>query len=102
MEFTVEERLATLALLPPEGSLVTMKIIHDLRQALAFSEEELAVLQFQQNNDQLTWQNGVGLKEVEVGPQAVKVVRDLLKKLDEDEKIREAHLSLVEKFGYVG
>ena len=102
MEFTVEERLATLALLPPEGSLVTMKIIHDLRQALAFSEEELAVLQFQQNNDQLMWQNGVGMKEVEVGPQAVKVVRDLLKKLDEDEKIREAHLSLVEKFGYVG
>ena len=62
MEFTVEERLALLNLLPPEGSLLTMKIVHELRLALSFSDEELEALQFQQNGDQLMWNQSVGPK----------------------------------------
>jgi len=100
MEFTVGERLATLNLLPPEGSLLTMKIVHDLRQALAFSDEELTALNFQQNDDRLTWQDTVEPKEVEVGVKAASIIYDLLEKLNKDGKIREAHLTLCEKFEY--
>jgi len=102
MEFTVEERLAMLALLPPEGNLITMKIVHDLRQALAFDESELAVLKFVQDGDQLTWQNGVGPKEIEVGVKAAGVIHDELARLDKEGKLRESHLGLCEKFEYTG
>ena len=102
MKFTVEERLATLGLLPQEGTLITMKVIHDLRQGLAFSEEDLAILDFRQEDERLMWNNGIGLKEVEVGIKAASVVYDELAKLDKDSKLRASHLALCEKFEYEG
>lgn len=102
MEFTVEERLATLGLLPPEGNLLTMKVVHELRQAIAFSEEDLAILQFEQSDGQLRWKNGIGPKEVKVGPKAAGVVYDELEKLNKDKKLNVSHLLLCEKFEYEG
>ena len=138
MDFTVEERLATLGLLPQEGNLLNMKIVHDLRQGLAFDEAELALLDFQQNDGQLRWNtsikrdvidisdvaiaerqtlsvetlpNGEGIleeiliigpKEVKVGIKAASIVHDKLAELNKEEKLRETHLSLVEKFEYEG
>lgn len=103
MQFTVEERLTMLGLLPPGvGNLLTVKITHDLRQGLAFSEEDLAILQFEQGDGQLNWQKGIGPKELEVGPHITKVIYDELAKLDESETLREGHLSLAEKFEYEG
>lgn len=102
MKFAVEERLTTLNLLPQEGTLITMKVVHDLRQALAFSEEDLKALDFKQEDERLMWNNSVGPKEIKVGVKAAGVVHDALEKLDKDSKLRESHLSLVEKFEYEG
>lgn len=103
MKFTVLERLTMLNLLPPaEGHLLHVKIVHDVRLNIAFSEEDLAFLQFDQSDGQLRWQNGVGPKEVELGPQVTGIIVEELGKLDKNEKLREAHISLVEKFGYEG
>jgi hypothetical protein len=103
MQFTIEERLIMLSLLPPaEGNLLNVKITHDLRQGLAFSEEDLAILQFEQSDGRLNWQNGIGLKELEIGPHIANVIYDELAKLNESEKLREGHLSLAEKFEYEG
>lgn len=103
MKFTVLERLTMLNLLPPaEGNLLHVKIVHDVRLNIAFSEEDLAFLQFDQGDGQLRWQNGVGPKEVDLGPQVTGIIMEELGKLDEQEKLREAHLSLVEKFKYEG
>ncbi len=101
MQFAVEERLAALGLLPQEGTLITMKVIHDLRQGLAFSEEDLAILDFKQEDERLLWQP-LDPKEVEVGIKAASIIQDELKKLDKDGKLREAHLALCEKFEYEG
>ena len=101
MEFTVEERLTALGLLPQEGTLITMKVVHDLRQGLAFSEEDLAILDFRQEDERLMW-NNIGPKEVKVGVKAAAVVHDELAKLDKDSKLRASHLTLCEKFEYEG
>lgn len=102
MEFTVEERLTMLNLLPAEGNLATMKIVHDLRLELAFSEEDLEVLKFEQTDNQLRWNsdNGLGSKEIKVGHQAFIVIHDELKKLDDTGKLRETHLAVADKFEY--
>lgn len=41
MELTILERLKLLEALPPQGDLLTLKIIRKLRESLSFSEEEL-------------------------------------------------------------
>lgn len=101
MQFAVEERLAMLGLLPQEGNLLTMKIIHELRQELAFSEEDLAILDFKQEDERLLWQP-LDPKEVKVGVKAASIIHDELKKLDKDSKLRASHLTLCEKFEYEG
>lgn len=102
MEFAVEERLAMLNLLPPEGNLITMRIVHDLRQALGFSDEEFTALEFKQENGRLMWKEGIGPKEVRVGVKAASIAHDELAKLDKGGKLTVAHLTLCEKFEYEG
>lgn len=102
MDFTVEERFTMLNLLPPTGNLLTMRIVHDLRQALAFSEKDLKVMDIQQTGEQLRWKNGVGPKEIKVGQKAKSIVYGELEKLDKDEKLNASHLLLCEKFEYEG
>ena len=41
MELNIMERLKLLEALPPQGDLLTLKILRKLREALSFSEEEL-------------------------------------------------------------
>jgi len=90
-----------LNLLPPEGSLLTMKIVHELRQVLAFSDEELVALDFQQHEDgRLTWKNTVEPRVIKPGVKATGIVYEALEKLDKEGKLRENHLSLCEKFEY--
>lgn len=101
MQFAVEERLAMLGLLPQEGNLLTMKIIHDLRQELAFSEEDLEILNLKQENERLRW-NDLDPKEIKVGVKAASIIHDELAKLDKDSALRESHLLLCEKFEYEG
>ncbi len=101
-EFVVEERLTMLNLLPPEGNLITMKIVHELRQALGFSDEEFTALDFKQENGRLMWKEGTGPKEVKVGVKAASIVHDELAKLDKGGTLKEAHLTLCEKFEYEG
>ena len=44
MELTYVERLKLLQALPPEGDLLTLKIVRKLRETLSFSEEDLKAL----------------------------------------------------------
>jgi len=41
MELTILERIKLLEVLPPQGDLLTLKILRKLRETLSFSEEEL-------------------------------------------------------------
>jgi hypothetical protein len=41
MELTILERVKLLELLPPQGDLLTLKILRKLRESLSFSEAEL-------------------------------------------------------------
>ena len=71
MEFNIEERLTALNLLPQEGTLITMKVVHDLRQALAFSEAELALLNFQQSDERLTWNSSIKRNTIDISDVAI-------------------------------
>src|SRR5207247_9230228 len=55
MEFSVQERLILLSILPAEGDLTTLRIVRGLREQLSFSEEEHALLKFNQAENRVAW-----------------------------------------------
>lgn len=101
MKLTVLERLSLLTILPPEGTLATLRIVRKLRETLSFSEAELVAFSVITEGNQIKWDStkeppaGV---EVEVGEKATDLVVETLKKLDQAGKVTDGHLSLFEKF----
>lgn len=96
---TVRERLVLLGLLPAEGDLTMIRIVHRVRQQLAFSEDEHKQLKFVQAGERMSWTDTDGLvKAVPIGLQATNLIVTRLTELSKAKKLTEEHLSLVEKF----
>ena len=99
MELTVLERLLLLNMLPAEGDLTTIRIVHNLRQELSFSEEEHAKLQFAQDGGNVQWQEGaIPNKVFDFAPKAAGLIAESLSKLDKEKKVKPEHLGLFDKF----
>ena len=99
MKLDVGERIVLLSSLPKEGDLATIRIVHELRQALSFTEEENKALNIRSEGDQLLWDiDDDGHKDISIGHRAYVLIEDTLKRLDAEGQITEDHLSLWEKF----
>ena len=102
MKLTVLERITLLAVLPSEGSLVTLKVVRKLREDLSFNEKEIAELKFVETAGQIKWEAGVEPPdgtEIGIGEKATDLIVERLKTLDREQKLKDNHLSLCEKFG---
>lgn len=103
MKLTVNERLMVMGMLPKEGDFATWKIIRNLRTGCGFDEEELAALDLKHEGESIHWKvEGVPAeilnKEIPIGPRAVKLIAEILEKMNTDKKLTEQHFSLYEKF----
>jgi len=99
MELNVLDRLLLLNLLPVEGSFVNLKLLRVAREDLSFNEEENKSLNFQQQEDHMTWSDSPPIvKEVEIGDVVTDLIVKALKKLDKEEKLKPEHMELYEKF----
>ena len=99
MQLTIKDRLMLLGVLPREGNIATLKIVHDLRTALSFTEAEHSALGIVIDGDQIKWDPSVAQSsEVAIGPKAAALINDALKKLDTESKLTEDFLPLCEKF----
>jgi len=128
LKLTVFERIILQNILPAEGDYITLKLIRKLRESLSFSEKEIADIDFKnrwnceacktselavqtpkcpscgaymQPAGSVHWDEGKALnviKDVHMG----RTMRDLcvstLKKLSDEQKLTEQHMSLYEKF----
>ena len=105
MEYTlsVKNRLMLLGILPAESNLTTIRIVRELREGLSFSEGEHGDLQMVQEDGRVIWQEGaVPDKVLDIGPKAQEVIREAIKKLDDDKKLVPDHLDLCDLFEYGG
>jgi|SRR3990167_4087924 len=100
MELSVLERLVLLSILPREGTVTTVRIMRELRDALSFSEEEHARLAFRRTEDGGTqWEaDGIGDVDVIIGPRAHTLICESLERLNKEKKFKEDYLSVWEKF----
>ena len=97
------DRLVCLALLPAEGSYITLKIVRDLQMELAPSEEESKLAGINPNlvtggmEATLGWDK-VAPKEIIFGDIAKGIIVAALEKLNKEEKLTQQHYVLYEKF----
>ena len=98
MLLEIKERFGLLGILPKEGNVLTMKLVQGLGNLLGFDEEEQEALNFKQTEGQITWDPKALPQELEIGELSGGVIRDALKKLDDEKKITVDLLPLFEKF----
>ena len=103
MKLTVLERLRLLQVLPKEGSIITLRVVDELRKNVAFKDEEIKKFNVKEGEDQegnkkegiVSW-NEEGYKdaEVELGEKAVEIVVDALEDINKNEKLTNDFISL--------
>ena len=128
MKLTVFERLMLQSILPQEGDFITLKLVRKLKEALAFSEKEITEINFQNQwkcpkcqkeilasempkcpdcdvymriGGQVHWDDEKAkkvVKDVFMGAKMLALCETTLKKLSDEQKLTEQHMSLFEKF----
>jgi len=95
----VLERLVLSTVLPKEGNFTTLRLVRQLREALSFDELEHQKLGFIQEGNQVKWNEKARVvKGFKIGEKMLELISDTLTKLDKEEKLRDEHFSLYEKF----
>jgi len=98
MKLGIGERLALQSILPGEGDILTIRIVHDLRMALGLSEEEIkACGVHSEEGNRVGWEKELE-KEIDVGPQATALIVTTLQDLNKQKKLNEGYLPIYEKF----
>ena len=98
MLLTVKERFALLGILPTEGNVLTMKLVQGLSDLLGFDEAEQVKIGFKQEEGRYTWDPNLKPQELAIGELSLDLIRDTLKKLDDERKITVDLLPLFERF----
>ena len=100
MTLTIKERFLILNLLPREDNITNIRTIRKLREALSLSdaEQERYKPVFGESGG-VTWDGTQPQEaEVEIVPLAIPIVQKALKKLNDENKLAEEHLSIWDKF----
>ena len=99
MKLNILQRILIFSILPKEGTLLTMKILKDLKDKIVFSEEEIKESELRIEDNQYFW-NPTKIVDIEfdITEGESKLVVDGLKELDRQGKITEQYLKLCELF----
>lgn len=97
MRLSVLDRLVILNILPQEDNITTMRVVHDLRQQLSFTEAEHAALQFREVDRRMAWQP-IPDADIEIGPKAKAIIRGRLEQLNREKKLTSDHIGVWDKF----
>ena len=100
MKLGIADRINLLNILPAEGNIVTLRIVNDLREALGFSEQEIADAKIQASAEgRVTWDaTAATTKDVKIGDTARDTIKTALKKLDDEKKLTTELIPIWDKF----
>jgi len=98
----MRDRFVLLNILPPEGDIATIKIVHRLRMDLPPTEQESKDYKIVQKEGQVMWDDAMekkrGAQEKEIGAKAFVMIEDAFEKLNKEKKLTEGHLETYCKF----
>ncbi|KKM17071.1 hypothetical protein LCGC14_1679500 [marine sediment metagenome] len=103
LDLSVLDRLMVAELLPARQDITMLRLIRVFRESLSFSQEELAILDFQPGpeNQGLQWKDEgaarVGIKRVSVPVAIYLDLQEKLKQLNADKQLTAGHMDLYER-----
>lgn len=94
------QRIVLMGILPEKGTFITLKLLRELKEALAPTEVEVAKLGIRENPmGGLTWDQRKDTPvEIEIGDICTDLIRKTLLNLDKKEELTSEHLSIYEVF----
>lgn len=100
MELNILERLMLGSVLPQQGNIVSLKIVQDLKLAVAFTEEEITEHNINNEDGRVTWkpESSEYSREIPIGPKAMSLIVGELEKRNEEKTLTADFISLYEKF----
>ena len=106
MELTVFERANLVGILPREGNFLTLKRLRLLKEKLSLTDEEHERWQpYVSDEGRMIWRvsdddgNLIPQEaDIEIGELEAEIISDILKGLNDQNKLKEEHMSLYEKF----
>jgi hypothetical protein len=111
MQFTIAERLHLLGIMPDKGNLVTMKVIEELKDKLAFTEEDIIAVELvtshpDQNHPEIevyNWNHDRDadyLKEIEIGEATRKILQGVFEILDKNSAFTPPLIKIYQRFSF--
>lgn len=102
-KFKTDDRLLLLAALPPQGDIATLRILHELKQALSFTEKENKALDLNTDAKGMVTYCQIAAskmpdKAIDIGEKAMDVIVECLKMLDKRKKLTLHYLPLWDRF----
>ncbi len=102
----VKERLFLLQLLPPQGTIETIRLVRELREGLSFTEQEFVDIDWVEVKDSdgkdtghRSWNADKDMgKEIEVGKKMTELITTLLTDFSKSERVTEDLISVYDKF----
>ena len=96
--FAIKDRLIVSLLYPKESDFITQILVKDLRGKLDFTQEEITELDFKVTKDGYQWnQKGEKITHIEFTDKELELLKDGVKRLDEEKKISQDNLALCKK-----
>ena len=98
MLLNVPDRLTLLTILPKEGDLLSLRIIRELQNTLAFSEEDHVKYKIREEGTSISYDDKVEGKEVEIGRKAYSLICAAFEDLNARKKLELGWLPTAERF----
>jgi len=100
MKLTVIERIQISSLLPTEGSFVKLQTARNILTSIKFSEKEISLLEMKDvENGQISWRTDKEeIKEIDFSDNQKELIKSILVKLDQDEKLPNSLFDLYTTF----
>jgi hypothetical protein len=88
-----------LSVLPNEGDILTLRVIREAIEVLAIKSEELEAVKLRQTESQYIWDETKDLPvEIKLSKIAIGLIRDRVKDLSEQKKLKLQYLDLYDMF----
>ena len=85
---TAKDRMAIIAILPTQGKLTDLVEILELIKTIKFTKEETESLNLKTEDGKVTWDVTTEEdKEFEITFEQIKIIKDVIKKLDDENNI---------------
>ena len=85
---TAKDRMAIIAILPTQGKLTDLVEILELIKTIKFTKEETESLNLKTEDGKVTWYvTKEEDKEFEITFEQIKIIKDVIKKLDDENNI---------------